>query len=197
MLPAKINFPTALTLLRLLLSTTILPIILVLFLPYNILGINLLLAAFFALISFTDFLDGYLARKLNQETDFGKILDPIADKFLLYATLLSLVYIHKIYFYFAVILIGREFFIAGLREAGGYMGIKIPVSYFGKLKTTLQNIFLILAIANPYQDLGFSSLFNISQWAFMWLAILTSLISAYIYYNGFVENYSVLKKKGD
>ena len=202
MLSSRINFPNFLTLSRLFFSTTILPVFLVFFLPYNLFWLNCVLAAFFGFISFTDFLDGYLARRFNQETDLGKVLDPIADKFLLYATLLSLVYIHKIYFYFAIILIGREFFIAGLREAGGVMGVYLPVSYLGKLKTTFQNIFLLIAIANPYQDLGIKSWFNVNQWIFMWVSILASLFSAYSYYNNFLKNYSLslsknLSKKED
>ncbi|MDP3889126.1 MAG: CDP-alcohol phosphatidyltransferase family protein, partial [bacterium] len=110
-----INIPIILTLIRLIFSPFLLPLLLVHFLPFNIFWINAILALFFVMVCLTDFFDGYLARKYKQETVLGKLLDPIADKFLLYSTLIVLLSVHKIFFYWPSILIGREFLVMGIR----------------------------------------------------------------------------------
>ena len=92
----KINLPNLLTLIRLFSSLFILPFLIVYFLPLNIFLINFFIIFLFILLSITDFLDGYLARKYNLETKFGRALDPIADKFFLSSTLISLLAINFI-----------------------------------------------------------------------------------------------------
>jgi CDP-diacylglycerol--glycerol-3-phosphate 3-phosphatidyltransferase len=97
----SINTPTRLTLIRLIFSPLFLPLVLVYFLPYNNQIINGILALVFVLLSLTDFFDGYLARKYNQETALGRALDPLADKFLFFSTLIALVTIQKVFFLFS------------------------------------------------------------------------------------------------
>ena len=126
------NVPNLLTFIRLVVSPLTLPVLLVYLLPYNILWVNILLAALFLVFSFTDFFDGYLARKWGQETTMGKMLDPIADKFLSASVLIALVASHKLFFYWAVILIGRSLFMMGLRIVSFEHGIPVPVSLWGK-----------------------------------------------------------------
>lgn len=184
---STINFPIILTFIRLVLSPTLVPIIFVYLLPFNIFSINILVGLFFAFLSLTDFFDGYLARQYNQVSNLGKLLDPVADKFLLYSTLLTLVYIHKIYFYWAILFIGREFFVMGLREIALLNGFRIAVSQSAKYKTAAQMVYLAIVIINPYninqnylnQSLN---LINIVELILLMLALLLSLSSAYEYY---------------
>lgn len=140
--------------------------------------INLFLALFFVLVSVTDFFDGYLARRYRQETKIGKTLDHIADKFLVYATLVSLLAVHKIYFYWVIILIGREFFVLGLRIIALEHNLEVSVSTFGKIKTATQMILLTFLIVMPSRSLTLqgsvaSALINYS------LIILTLVFSLY------------------
>jgi CDP-diacylglycerol--glycerol-3-phosphate 3-phosphatidyltransferase len=111
-----LNLPILLTLSRLILSPLLLPVLLVYLLPFNNIFINSFLGFLFFLFSITDFFDGYFARRYKQETQVGKLLDPIADKFLLYSTLIGLLAADKIFFYWVIIIIGREFFVMGLRQ---------------------------------------------------------------------------------
>src|SRR5947199_10698456 len=99
------TIPNKLTLIRLIGSPLLLPVLLVYFLPFNNFLINTLLAFIFLLFGATDFFDGYLARKYRLESTIGKVLDPIADKFLIYCTLIGLLAAGKIGFYWVIILI--------------------------------------------------------------------------------------------
>lgn len=186
----KINIPTTLTLIRLTLSPLVLPLLLVHFLPYDSLLINSFLALVFIAFSLTDFFDGYLARKNGQETALGTILDPIADKFLFYSTLIALLVAHKIFFFWVVILIGREFFMMGLRQVALEHHFSVPVSSFGKYKTALQVVCLTWIILNPYHALGLqlrgNGVWNIIESCLLFLTIVSSVISAKAYYHAFM-----------
>lgn len=186
----KPNFPTFLTLIRLILSPIILPLLLVYLLPLNSIIINSLLALLFIFFSLTDFFDGYLARRLGQETSLGKALDPLADKFLVFSVLVSLLAVHKIYFYWVIIFIGREFFVMGLRQIALEKGLMIHVALLGKLKTALQMIYLTIAIVNPYQSLGFNDVgfwWNGVETGLLVVTLLLSLVSARYYYTAFMK----------
>ncbi len=185
----KINFPTFLTLLRLILSPCILPLALVYLLPYNFLWLNSLLTLFFVFLSLTDFFDGYLARKYNWETKLGRALDPIADKFLVSSTLIALLAVKKINFIWVLIIIGREFFLMGLRQIALENNFSISVSFWGKLKTSLQLIMLSFIILNPYQDYGINFSWNILELFLILLAILISIYSAFQYYCEFKKSF--------
>lgn len=176
-----INIPTLLTLSRLILSPLILPWLLIFFLPLNILWINALLSLLFILFGVTDFLDGYLARAYQQETALGKMLDPVADKFLVYSTLIALVATKKLFFFWPIIIIGREFFIMSLREIALSKGFSVSVMSIGKLKTCAQMLFIAFVILNPAQHQGSYSLWNSIESILVVTTIILTLYSALSY----------------
>jgi len=103
---------------------------------------NLIATAMFVVFAATDWLDGYLARKLNQTSSFGAFLDPVADKFLVCASLLVLVHLQRADVFVALIIIGREIAISALREWMAQIGASksVAVHMLGKLKTTVQMV---------------------------------------------------------
>jgi CDP-diacylglycerol--glycerol-3-phosphate 3-phosphatidyltransferase/cardiolipin synthase len=144
----QMNVPNMLTLLRL----ALIPVFVLLFyLPFK--WTNLACAALFTLAAVTDLLDGYLARRLGQTSDFGAFLDPVADKLMVGVVLVLLVSDHPTPFLAipAAVIIGREITVSGLREWMAGMGERttVAVSIVGKIKTTLQMIAMILLI---YRD---------------------------------------------
>jgi len=143
----------------------------------------------FCLLALTDFFDGYLARKFKQETTFGRVLDPIADKFLLYATLVALLAAHKIFFYWVILFIGREFFMMGLRHIALENSFSVPVVLLGKIKTTCQMIMLCVIILNPYQGLGLRGAlgWNGTELLLILVSLGLSLGSAVQYYQLFMK----------
>ena len=181
--------PIILTLIRLISSPLVLPFLFVYLLPLNIFFINIALAGLFLCLSATDFFDGYLARHYNQETALGRLLDPIADKFLIYTTLISLVAAGKLYFYWAIIFIGREFFVMGLREISLAHNFSLAVSGNAKLKTAFQVAALTWVIVNPLQQEGLYALWwNGIEWLLLSSALFFSLLSAVAYYRIFIKN---------
>ena len=132
-----LNIPNLLTLLRLLLIPFI-----VLFFYSSIENNNLIACGLFALASATDWLDGYLARKLNQSTSFGAFLDPVVDKITVAVALVMLVELHAVWWITvpAMVIIGREIIISALREWMAETGQRanVAVSYIGKVKTAAQ-----------------------------------------------------------
>ena len=140
------TIPNSLTLVRILL----IPILVVVFyLPFNWNG--LAAAIIFSAAAITDWFDGYLARKLNQFSDFGAFLDPVADKLMVAVALVVLLerYPHLWFSLPAMIIICREIVISALREWMAEIGKRtsVAVSYVGKLKTTLQMIAIIILLA--------------------------------------------------
>ncbi|MFM8864091.1 MAG: CDP-diacylglycerol--glycerol-3-phosphate 3-phosphatidyltransferase [Limnohabitans sp.] len=103
---------------------------------------NLLATVMFVVFAITDWLDGYLARKLNQTSAFGAFLDPVADKFLVCAALLILVHMNRVHVLVALVIIGREIAISSLREWMAQIGAgkSVAVHMIGKLKTTVQMV---------------------------------------------------------
>lgn len=198
---SPITFSTILTLVRLIFSPLLLPVLIVYFLPLTIFWINGVLAILFLLFSLTDFFDGYLARRYAQVTSLGRILDPIADKFLTVSVIIALLAIGKMFFIWAFILIGREIFVLSLRQLALEYQFSIPVSLLGKTKTVFQIAYLFLLIGNPYhslvqgnlaawiQDLSNAPLWNLTELIFAILAIGLSVVSALNYYHSFVLQY--------
>ena len=183
-----------LTYIRLIGAPLVLPFFLVYLLHYNIFWLNCTLAVLFFLFGLTDFFDGYLARKYNQVTAHGALLDHVADKFLLYSTLIALVTAHKLYFFWAIIWIGREFFIMTLRQVALEKNLYIAVSSYGKLKTVLQIMCLTVIIANPYHRLSFyASYSNIFELILLACATIVSVLSAYHYFSLFTHQLSQRK----
>ncbi|TAM43869.1 MAG: CDP-diacylglycerol--glycerol-3-phosphate 3-phosphatidyltransferase [Burkholderiaceae bacterium] len=114
----------------------------VFYLPISVPSRNLIATVMFVLFAATDWLDGYLARKLNQTSAFGAFLDPVADKFLVSACVLVLVYLQRIDVFVALIIIGREIAISALREWMAQIGASksVAVHMIGKLKTVAQMV---------------------------------------------------------
>ena len=114
---------------------------------------DLLAAAVFVVASVTDALDGYIARRRNIESDFGKLMDPLADKLLITAALVALVSLDRLAAWVAMVIIAREFAVTGLRLIAVEQGHVIPASVWGKLKTTMQVAMVLCLIAidgSPY-----------------------------------------------
>jgi CDP-diacylglycerol--glycerol-3-phosphate 3-phosphatidyltransferase len=108
-------------------------------------------AIVFAVAAFTDGLDGYIARSRRSVTTFGKVMDPVADKLLIAAALISLVSLDRVAAWVAMVIIAREFAVSGLRIAAGQQGAVIPASPLGKLKTIVQvaTVLALIAVDDP------------------------------------------------
>lgn len=145
----KITFPTYLTLIRLLGAPSLVPFFIVRYVPYNNFIMNLSIASLFLFFGFTDFLDGFFARKYAQESQLGATLDHLADKFLTFSALVALLAVGKISYVWVLLLIGREFFMMGLREVALEHAMSLKVSSFGKLKTAVHIALIAWIIANP------------------------------------------------
>ena len=137
-----LNVPNALTLFRIMLV----PVLVVALLDATD-EAQWLAAGVFALAALTDGLDGYLARARRWETTFGKIMDPIADKLLVAAALISLVSLDRLAPWIAMVIIAREFAVSGLRMAAGAQGVVIPASRLGKIKTCTQVVAILALLA--------------------------------------------------
>ncbi len=128
-----LNLPNVLTLLRIL----AVPVIVVALLGETPNG-DALAAGVFALAALTDGLDGYIARRRRDVTTFGKLMDPLADKVLIIAALVSLVSLGRLAAWVAMVIIARELAVTGLRAVAAEQGVVIAASWLGKLKTALQ-----------------------------------------------------------
>src|SRR5580693_6739172 len=108
---------------------------------------DVLAAVVFALASLTDFVDGYLARTRDSITTFGKLMDPLADKLLIVGALLSLVSLHRLEGWVAMVIIARELAVTVLRANAGQSGVVIEATMFGKVKTCVQIAAILAVIA--------------------------------------------------
>lgn len=150
---------------------------------------NLIVLILFILASLTDTLDGYLARKNNQVTDFGKLTDPLADKIMVITALLVLLKWNRMYDFVIIIVIFREFLITGLRQIAVSHGQVIAASYFGKSKTVSQCIMIIyLLIFAP----DFSSATGIIGNILIIISTALAVLSGIDY---FVRNKNVIESK--
>lgn len=143
---------------------------------------NLIALAVFVVASLTDWLDGLLARKLNLITKLGQFLDPLADKLLVISALICMVEKHVILGWMVTIIIARELIISIFRAVAASDGIVLAASKWGKLKTVIQMIAIILLLlANTTFDIAEISSKNI----FVWLAVILTVVSGvdYIYKN--------------
>lgn len=145
--------------------------------------------AAYTLSALTDFLDGWLARTRNLSTLVGRFLDPLADKLLVMALLIQLVVLGRIDPWIAIVLIGREMFINGLRTIASSEGLEIPVNQLGKWKTFIQMIALgalILPVTYPLPVLG-EFPFHTWGWWFLIASLVLSIVSAGVYLWNFVR----------
>ena len=126
----------------------------------------------FVIASLTDMLDGKIARKYNLITDFGKFMDPLADKLLVCSAMIGLIELGRIPSWIVIVIIAREFVISGFRLIASDNGRVIAASYWGKFKTTFQMIMVILMIANIQND----AFYMLTQ-VIMWIALALTIIS--------------------
>ena len=131
--------------------------------------------AIFIIASLTDLLDGHIARKHNLVTNFGKFMDPLADKLLVCAAMICLVEMGKLPAWIVIVIISREFIISGFRLVASDSGIVIAASYWGKFKTVFQMAMIIVLIAD------FGGVFDIVGEVLIWIAVALTLISLFDY----------------
>ena len=189
------NLANKLTLIRIILVPIFL-IFMVSEIPYG----TIIATGIFILASLTDKLDGYIARSRNQITNFGKFMDPLADKLLVTAALISLVELGLIPSYAAIIIIAREFAVSGLRTIAASEGKVIAASWWGKIKTVTQIIAIVLLLIKvnigtvPYltslinNNYVMNSFFKIVPNVFLYLSVIITIISGIDY---FIKNKKV------
>ncbi|MCI8268335.1 MAG: CDP-diacylglycerol--glycerol-3-phosphate 3-phosphatidyltransferase [Lachnospiraceae bacterium] len=141
-----------------------------------------LAAAIFIVASLTDMLDGKIARKYNLVTNFGKFMDPLADKLLVCSALICLVELGQLPAWMVILIVSREFIISGFRLVAAEQGIVIAASYWGKFKTTFQMIAVILMIVN------LPVLWLLTE-ACTWIALILTIVSLADY---IMKNHKVL-----
>lgn len=174
------NLPNKLTMFRVLLIPFF-----VLFMLVDITTADKWIAlAIFIIASLTDLLDGKIARKYNLVTNFGKFMDPLADKLLVCSALICLVEMSVLPAWIVIIIISREFIISGFRLIASDNGVVIAASYFGKFKTTFQMIMICLMIADI-------EALDILTAVVMWIALALTVISLIDY---LVKNKDVMKE---
>ncbi len=186
------NLPNKLTVIRIILVPIM---VLVWLFPYHLFGINLkvfsvgsvslpliniIVLVIFGVASFTDFLDGNIARKRNLITTFGKFADPIADKLLVNTTLIILVYKGAIPVVPVIIMLGRDIIVDGCRMIASQNGVVVAAGILGKLKTVLQMLAIIVSLLNnlPFElySLPINDLL-------IWFSALVSLLGGYSYFS--------------
>ncbi len=138
----------------------------------------------FTVASVTDYLDGYIARKQNLVTDFGKFWDPIADKLLVTASLLALSAINRLYIWATMIILIREFVVTGLRLVAAGKGIVIAAGKLGKLKTVCQMVALVVLLFAPIIPAASDVMYIIGN-VLMVAAVVLTIVSGveYLYKN--------------
>lgn len=127
--------------------------------------------AIFVVASLTDLLDGKIARKYNLVTNFGKFMDPLADKLLVCSAMICLVEMQRLAAWMVIVIIAREFIISGFRLVAASDGIVIAASYWGKFKTTFQMIMIILLILN------WGGIFPLLETIVTWIALILTVVS--------------------
>ncbi|MDO4746520.1 MAG: CDP-diacylglycerol--glycerol-3-phosphate 3-phosphatidyltransferase [Bacillota bacterium] len=133
-------------------------------------------AVIFILAAVTDMLDGHIARKHNLVTNFGKLMDPLADKLLVMAALICMVEMGDVAGWMVVVILGREFIITGMRQVAAAQGIVIAAGTTGKIKTITQMIAIPLLILEnwPFTALGIPVPFD---QIFLWIALVMTIVS--------------------
>ncbi|MBA4494410.1 CDP-diacylglycerol--glycerol-3-phosphate 3-phosphatidyltransferase [Paenactinomyces guangxiensis] len=140
---------------------------------------ELIATLFFILAAVTDGLDGYIARKNKMVTNLGKFLDPLADKLLITAALISLVEMQRLEAWVAIVIISREFAVTGLRLIAAAEGYVIAASALGKLKTIVQ---IVAIVALMLKNAPFSTFAFPFSYIVTWLAVLITIISGLDYF---------------
>lgn len=180
----KLNLPNKLTLIRMFLAPIYLALMLIEF-PYH----YIVALAVFAVASLTDMLDGKIARKNNLITVFAKLLDPLADKMLTTAALLAFMREGWCSIWIVMIVLTREFAVAGVRLIATAQGIVIPANYWGKAKTVSQMVFTIVimllaeldATFDIFANAGWFTLARVSN-IMLWITAVLTVVSGITYF---------------
>ena len=186
----KMNLPNKLTIFRVIL---IVPFVVILlggeagWFGSNMLIPDFIALAIFIIASLTDLFDGKIARKRNLVTNFGKFMDPLADKLLVCAAMIALVELKRIPAWVVIVIISREFIISGFRLIASDNNVVIAASYWGKFKTTFQMIMVGMMLSNLS---AFFRWFGILTDIVMWVALVLTIISLVDY---IAKNKDVLK----
>ncbi|MCI8356236.1 MAG: CDP-diacylglycerol--glycerol-3-phosphate 3-phosphatidyltransferase [Lachnospiraceae bacterium] len=175
------NLPNKLTMFRVIL----IPFFIVFLLVPGIPAGKWIALAIFIVASLTDLLDGKIARKYNLVTNFGKFMDPLADKLLVCSALICLIELQRIPSWMVVVIMAREFTISGFRLVAADNGVVIAASYFGKFKTTFQMIAVCLLIADI-------EALQMVTMVIVWIAVILTVVSLVDY---LVKNKDVMKEK--
>ena len=178
------NLPNKLTVLRVLM----IPFFVVFMLMDIVPGMDKWIAlAIFVVASLTDLLDGKIARKYNLVTNFGKFMDPLADKLLVSSAMICLVEMGRLPAWIVIIIISREFIISGFRLVASDSGIVIAASHWGKFKTVLQMVMIIVMI------MDFGPSFAMLETILIYVALILTVVSLIDYV---AKNKEVLTKGG-
>ncbi|HIW75220.1 MULTISPECIES: CDP-diacylglycerol--glycerol-3-phosphate 3-phosphatidyltransferase [Gordonibacter] len=138
---------------------------------------SLIAAGIFILISCTDWLDGYLARSRGEVTDFGKFMDPLADKILVAAALLALVELGSLPSWVVLVILAREFIVSGVRMVAASEGVVIAASWYGKFKTVFQMIAIVLfCVKDSYMVGSIGAAFSDWLWLLSWAVMIVALV---------------------
>lgn len=132
----------------------------------------------FGLASLTDLFDGKIARKYNMVTDFGKFMDPLADKLLVCSAMIALIELQRLAAWIVIVIIAREFIISGFRLIASDNGIVIAAGMWGKVKTTVQMIMVILLIINLQENFpAYAGAIHICEQVLIYASLLLTIIS--------------------
>ena len=175
------NLPNKLTIFRVILIPFFVLCFYLPVIPFN----NVIACIIFCVASITDFLDGYLARRDGLVTNFGKFMDPLADKLLVGTALICLIESGQLPAWVVVIIISREFIISGFRLIASDNGVVIAASYWGKFKTVTQMIMVIVMLLNIP-----GAVFAVIGRVLMWAAVILTVVSLVDY---ILKNKDVLK----
>lgn len=177
----QMNLPNKLTTLRVILIPVFLLVLFLVEAPMN----RYIAVAIFIIASLTDFLDGHLARKYHLVTNFGKFMDPLADKLLVMSALVSMVALEDLPAWVVIVILAREFAITGFRTLAMEANIVMAASWWGKIKTTIQMLMIILVLL----QLPFAQMYWIEN-ILIGLAVFFTIVSGVDY---IVKNRQVLQ----
>ena len=176
------NLPNKLTIMRVILIPFF---VFFLLSPYFPAYGNYIAVAIFIVASLTDMLDGKIARKYNLVTNFGKFMDPLADKLLVCSAMICLIELDRLAAWIVIVIIAREFIISGFRLVASDNGVVIAASYWGKFKTTFQMLMIIVLILDIQMPF-----FQILGTVLTYVALILTVVSLIDY---IVKNKDVLK----
>ena len=176
----NLNLPNKLTLARIIITPVFLAVIMWESLAHRFLIADII----FVIASITDAVDGHLARKYNEVTNFGKLLDPIADKILTTAALLAFLQLGLCNVWIVMIVLTREFAISSIRMISAANGTVIPANIFGKIKTASQMVFtIIIMLLCEFESIVAKTPFSVAQISslLLWITAILAVISGIIY----------------